>query len=399
MINLDMLAAGTGFTAAQRHIKTTLDIIEGLKGRRGKFRSLGDILFEMGNSGPTGDPLALLLRMVLVDKLGYTAVSANLAAAAADTVFLAGEFSRWNAVDMLAVYHHPDRGILAANPKNACALALFGPLKKRELLVMYAGKGEAPPDGQCEKAARLALALFEGARPKIPADLYRGGFTARTIPNLTTDHTDHTDKRKKKKKFSATELTELHGYNEKDRKERVCGIPVTARKVKQPGLALAAGKAANKADGGNAAVSRRRTAETEAGVKIRRAAHTALSPANSAAAAAPAGPVRMTPMYSVVVQNELFHNGNVEAWKRIIESYNAKYPALQVYIYYEGERILDINSLFSWGKVKHGSAIQFAVAGYEIRDVSKLQRCLEQGASRHFEAFLRGGAGTVLRLF
>jgi hypothetical protein len=119
-------------------------------------------------------------------------------------------------------------------------------------------------------------------------------------------------------------------------------------------------------------------------------------------AAAPAiskGPVRMTPMYSVVVANELFHNGNVEAWKRIIASYSAKYPALQVYIYYEGERILDINSLFKWGKVKHGSAIQFAVSGNDIKDVAKLQRYLVQGASHQFEAFLHGPVNSVLKLF
>jgi hypothetical protein len=107
----------------------------------------------------------------------------------------------------------------------------------------------------------------------------------------------------------------------------------------------------------------------------------------------------MTPRYAVVVQNELFHNGNVEAWKRIMTSYNAAYPNLQVYIYYEGERILDINSLFKWGKVKHGSAIEFAVAGNEIKDVAKLQRYLAQGASHQFEAFLRGSVTSVLKLF
>jgi hypothetical protein len=107
----------------------------------------------------------------------------------------------------------------------------------------------------------------------------------------------------------------------------------------------------------------------------------------------------MTPMYSVVVANELFHNGNVEAWKRIVASYAAKYPALQVYIYYEGERILDINSLFKWGKVKHGSSIQLAVSGNDIKDVAKLQRYLIQGASKQYEAFLHGQVNTVLKLF
>jgi hypothetical protein len=110
-------------------------------------------------------------------------------------------------------------------------------------------------------------------------------------------------------------------------------------------------------------------------------------------------PVEMTPRYSVAVRNELFHNGNVEAWKRIIASYTAKYPDLQVYIYYEGERILDINALFTWGKVRHGSTVQFAVVGNGIRDVAKLQRYLAQGASPHFEAFLRGPVIAALKLF
>jgi hypothetical protein len=89
----------------------------------------------------------------------------------------------------------------------------------------------------------------------------------------------------------------------------------------------------------------------------------------------------------------------VEAWKRIVASYKAKHPDLEVFIYYEGERILDINSLFKWGKVKHGSAIEFAVAGNAIQDVAKLQRYLAQGASHQFEAFLHGPVNTVLKLF
>ncbi len=110
-------------------------------------------------------------------------------------------------------------------------------------------------------------------------------------------------------------------------------------------------------------------------------------------------PKRITPYYSVPVTNELFHNGNVEAWKKIIQSYNTKYPSLEVYIYYDGERIHDIHSLFKWGKVKHGSTILFAVAGDEIRDVAKLQRYLKQGASIMFESFLNFPVNKILNLF
>ncbi|HEQ72245.1 MAG TPA: hypothetical protein ENN69_07135 [Spirochaetia bacterium] len=122
------------------------------------------------------------------------------------------------------------------------------------------------------------------------------------------------------------------------------------------------------------------------------------------AAAAPGkeegeGQKRMTPFYSIPVTNELFHNGNVEAWKKIIESYQTKYPNSDVYIFYEGERIHDINTLFKWGKVKHGSSILIAVAGNMIKDVAKLQRYLRQGASPMFEAFLKFPVNHILNLF
>ena len=107
----------------------------------------------------------------------------------------------------------------------------------------------------------------------------------------------------------------------------------------------------------------------------------------------------ITPRYSVVVTNELFHNGNVEAWKKIITSYKTKYSGLDVLVWYENERINDINSLFKWGKVKHGVPIMFSAAGEEIRDVRKLQRYLYEGASSRFEAFLKGGLDQVLNLF
>jgi len=130
------------------------------------------------------------------------------------------------------------------------------------------------------------------------------------------------------------------------------------------------------------------------------AAHEPAKPTQTAAPApTPSSGRRMTPRYSVVVSNELFHNGNVEAWKRIVESYKAKYPGLDVLIWYENERINDINALFKWGKVKHGMPIMVSVVGDEIKDVSKLQRYLYEGASPRFEVFLRGGVDRVLDLF
>ena len=247
-------------------------------------------------------------------KFGYIAVSSNLEAVAADIPALAGEFESWKAVDLVAAYHHPDLGLLIANPKNAVELANFGALRKWELLVIYAGKGDAVTDELCRRAAELALLLFKGGRAKVPPELRKGKFAAST-------------------------------------------------KVKKSAKTAPARKSAVAPPVNTAAVSK--------------------------------GPVQRTPLYSVVVSNELFHNGNVEAWKRIIDSYTDKHPELQVHIYYEGERIFNINSLLVWGKVKNGSTIQFTVSGNEIKDVSKLQRYLTQGASSRFEAFLQ----TSVRLF
>jgi hypothetical protein len=337
--NLEVLSTRQGFNSAVRQIKKTIGIADSA----GKS-NLGDILYELGDEDLSGERAALLLRMLLVDKLGYKSVSSNLVSAVPDPSRLAREFEKWKGVDLIAAYHHPEMGLLVANPKVAEELAGFGQLKKRELLVIYAGKGGAAADESCRKAAELALSLFEGNKVKVPPALLRGNFTVRKL-NKTGAEED------------------------------------PPRKAKKPAKAASAAK------------GRPKPASAPEAQRV------AAPVVTATADALPKGPLKMTPRYAVVVQNELFHNGNVEAWKRIVASYKAKYPALEVFIYYEGERILDINSLFKWGKVKHGSAIEFAVAGSEIKDVAKLQRYLAQGASHQFEAFLHGPVNTVLRLF
>jgi len=330
-VNLEILSTRSGFNSAVRHIKKTMEIASDAKS------NLGDIIYEMDDEELTSGRIGMLLRMLLVDKMGYKTASANLSSEVKDLSVLSKEFSKWNGVDLVAAYHHPEMGLLVANPKIAEEMTGFGQLRKRELMVVYAGLQGGETDDNCQKAADLAIRLFEGAKVTAPAALTRGKFTV--------------------------------------------------KKVSKPKKADEAKPAKAKASSGKAKPSAKKAA------------------APAAAKAAPAvqvkstGPARMTPRYAVVVRNELFHNGNVEAWKRIVASYKARHPNLEVYIYYENERILDINSLFKWGKVKHGSAIEFAVAGNEIQDVAKLQRYLAQGASQMFEAFLRGPVNSVLKLF
>ncbi|MDR3166406.1 MAG: hypothetical protein LBT93_00550, partial [Treponema sp.] len=175
--NLEVLSTRKGFNSAVRHIKKTLGIVETI----GTKDNLGDILFESGDEDLSGERIALLLRMILVDKLGYKTVSSNLTSVVADPLALAEELGKWKAVDLIAAYHHPDLGLLVANPKVPEELAAFGALRKRELLVIYAGKAGVPGDELCQKAAELAALLFEGEKRKIPPELTRGNFT---VPKL-----------------------------------------------------------------------------------------------------------------------------------------------------------------------------------------------------------------------
>jgi hypothetical protein len=327
-VNLEALSTRTGFNSAVRYIKNTIEISSSAGSN-----NLGDILFKLDDEDMTSAKIGLILRMLLVDKLGYKTASTNLSATVGDLSLIAKEFSKWNGVDLVAAYHHPELGLLIANPKIAEELADFGGLRERELLVIYAGFQGKETNENCEKAAALALRVFEGSRVTVPPVLARGKYAAKKVT--------------KPKKAAEPKPVKTKAASAKPKAK-------TAASVIKP-----------------------------AAVQVKPAG----------------GPVKMTPRYAVIVQNELFHNGNVEAWKRIVASYRAKHPDLEVFIYYEKERILDINSLFKWGKVKHGSAIEFAVAGNNIQDVAKLQRYLAQGASHQFEAFLRGPVNTVLKLF
>ena len=109
--------------------------------------------------------------------------------------------------------------------------------------------------------------------------------------------------------------------------------------------------------------------------------------------------IKNTIKYKVQVTNELFHNGNVEAWKNILESYQKKYTGNRVTIFYDGEMVNNINSLFKWGKVKVGNIIFFSVKGDNIKEIARLKQYLSQGASPLFKHFIKKNPGAVLRLF
>jgi len=345
------LADREGFNTSVRHINNTLDLLDTCNPKNNLADVVNTLLSDKEiDSGEVHS----IANMLLVEKWKYKVVSHNITALTEDATLVSAETGKWKAVDLIIGYHHPDLGFLLINPKNPESAAVIAGFRKNELMVLYAG---AQGDGKASDAMNPALVglidLVEGKKVKVSSTLLSGSFAY--VPP---------------KKVAVKKTTE-----EKSRR--------APRAAKAPVKGAMPAKTATIYTGPAAVQS----------VSSAQPAHAAPAPV------AVPGSSKMSPLVSVVVSNELFHNGNVEAWKRIIRSYNAKYPALQVFIYYDGERIVDINTLFKWGKVKHGSCIQFTVAGENIQDLAKLSRYFRQGASSSFEAFLHGSPDTVMNLF
>jgi hypothetical protein len=352
----ERLALRDEFNASVRHIKGTIAILD----RFEAGENLADLINEyLADKSMVQDEIPMVVSMIIGQKHPYVSVSANIHSAISEPTLLTEAVKGWHAVDLVLLYQHPDLGILVLNPKNAEQMAGLDRFSKNECVTVYAGTFAKPARSALMlKAAKDFIELVEGSSKKADSALKKGACVY---------------KPRKKKTAQAA--------------------PAPAARRASPGKKPAA-------------YSAPALQVSAADVMAAHSRGSAAAPAAQAAAPAPApivvapsGVMKMTPMYAVLVTNELFHNGNVEAWKRIIASYSQKHPTLQVCVYYDGERITNLNSLFTWGKVKRGTCIEFKVVGDEIVDVAKLQRYLKQGASHMFEAFLKFPVNTIPQLF
>ena len=337
----ERLSTKKGFNESLKHFQAVSSLLSDFEDRY----NLADLLNAMiAKNEIENEQLHSIVYALLVDKYGYSYKSYNMKNSLENFENIHNQIKTWKAVDIVLAYYHPELGLTLINPKNKTNWESLNQIKRDEPVVVYAGCfADSPDKKSINKAIDLVIQYLEGRKTKAPASFTSGKYGYRKV-----------------------EIEEEKPWPKK----------TPARKPR--------------AKAGRPAAKR---AEPTAPVRQ----NTPSAPQQPAPK--PTGKMRMTPMYSVNVTNELFHNGNVEAWKKIIESYKAKHPSLEVYIFYDGERIHDINTLFKWGKVKHGSPILFAVTGDEIKDVAKLQRYLFQGASNRFEDFLRFPVNTVLSLF
>jgi hypothetical protein len=349
----DELSTREGFNRSLRHFKFISRVIGDFE----RKENLAEILSEcLADKSIEQNQILPTLNAVLVDKYGYACRSHNLGESFDGFAAVAAEVGRWRALDLVVVYFHPELGVVTINPKNRSHWDSVQSVKKNEMLTIFAGAfQETGEDKKYTEGIALLIALLEGGKIRTPPAFTKGKFVLKARPPAP---------------------------------------------VKAPPPRKVARKAKGQAEAPLVAPEAPAPSSLPAYAPAAAAAPAPTPAAAPAPAPAPATTAkRMTPMYSIPVTNELFHNGNVEAWKKIIQSYRTKYSGLDVYVFYEGERIHDINTLFKWGKVKHGSSIMIAVAGDEIKDVAKLQRYLKQGASHMFEAFLKAPVSSVLNLF
>lgn len=111
--------------------------------------------------------------------------------------------------------------------------------------------------------------------------------------------------------------------------------------------------------------------------------------------------VSQTVPREIVITNSSVEFGNIEAWTNIIASYVQKHSEHEVVIFYEGDRVNSMITLFKRAEALNRNGFQMAVAAPDSdwRDVPKLYRYLVEGASPNFRRFIEKEVHQVLRLF
>jgi len=374
------LSTRAGFNKSLGHFRMVTNIVQLVE----KGENLADVIDGLERDRAVDKAqIAPIMNALVIDRMGYSTLSFNQPEDVSEFGGIQEAVEKWNRFDIIVAYHHPQVGISLINPKQISQWESVQEVNREELVVLYI-KGRRDQDRNIEGAALEAL-----------RDLIMG----QPVDDLTGFHDPA---------FKAVPVEP----------KKPAGPPAgTAPRAAVPQAAAPRpsgppmGSAPRPA--GPPMGSAPRPAGPPMGTAPRGVSAPAAKPATGGPAAGKAptaqpkkgeapeagGKKRVTPRYSIQVTNELFHNGNVEAWKNIVESYKEKFPGLEVHIFHDGQKVNNINALFKWGKVKNGDVILFSVAGEEIKGVAKLQRYLYEGASLRFENYLKKDVNKILNLF
>ena len=282
----------SGFNTCVGHVKVT--------GAVGNYVAFGCNFADVVNyfsSKINPNQISFLLSSLLVDKFKYMYLSFNMVRKVVDLNEIFSKLCKWNQFNTVVVYYHPQLGILILNPQS-------------------------DKDWQgIELAANEFVSIYTSTPQK--------NIKKKQVSEYLLDV---------KKVIEGNGVTEKAYY---------VGINPVIKTIKQAkgNLALKSVKVDKKKPAVEAkrAASPQQTRIVQALEKTtEKVVETTVDkqvkqekPKNK----------KLTPKYSVQVSNELFHNGNVEAWKNIMESYTLTHPDLEVLLFHNDEVIK------KWGKV------------------------------------------------
>jgi len=197
-----------------------------------------------------------IISAILCDKWNYNVYPINLSTTPKNADMIVENISTWKGVDVVFTYEAPELGFIAMNPKNPASKELFKLFRKNELLLIFVGKQDrGTVDAALADSVISAIKkLFEKKACSVPASVKPGPFV----------------------------------YVEP---KKAAPVKVKKTVAKKPG--------------------RKAPAPSAPAAKVQASSAPSHLERPSAIAT---GPKKMSQLVSVPVSNELFHNGNVEAW-------------------------------------------------------------------------------------
>ena len=114
--NLQFLSTRSGFNLALSHFKVVTKLISDFQGGN----NLADLLnSHINNQTVKQDQLIPILNIILIDKFKYFCKAVNLKSINSDDLSsITVKIKRWDLLDFILVYHHPQLGPVLVNPRN-----------------------------------------------------------------------------------------------------------------------------------------------------------------------------------------------------------------------------------------------------------------------------------------
>ena len=169
----EQLSTKEGFNRSLGHFRT----VSSLLGDFSVNTNLADLLNEkLIDKTIEQKQLNPVIQALLIDKFGYYAKSYNMENTITDFNF-SEEIRKWNGIDLIVSYFHPELGISLINPKRKEHWEAVQAIKRNELVTIYAGGfTNIVEKKHCKAAVDGVLKYLMGKKSKAAAALLKGKY-------------------------------------------------------------------------------------------------------------------------------------------------------------------------------------------------------------------------------